>query len=230
MDEPSRHQGSVASSAARFIRIFPPAARARSSMGNPKSEWGSSYRLIAAEKWKSKSAAMGCEVTRALVQYARPASGMKVRGGASGAGEPAGFQSRFAGGNGSRSQQRASACAGYVPFRRSRRCHRALAFRRAAFSRGGDETPAMDLVRNGGGTLGIAQALSAPFRPLLQRIPSNRRVEIDAQVHPARRRDENGGRLKFEAVVRFASGREPGSSGKETGKECFIGVRGGCRS
>jgi ubiquinone/menaquinone biosynthesis C-methylase UbiE len=52
-------------------------------------QWGSSYRLIAAEKWKAKSAAMGRDVTNALVDYARPEAGMKVLDLASGTGEPA---------------------------------------------------------------------------------------------------------------------------------------------
>jgi SAM-dependent methyltransferase len=55
----------------------------------PRSDWGSSYRLIAAEKWKAKSAAMGRDVTEALVDYARPQPGMKVLDLASGTGEPA---------------------------------------------------------------------------------------------------------------------------------------------
>jgi ubiquinone/menaquinone biosynthesis C-methylase UbiE len=57
------------------------------SSSNP--EWGSSYRLIASEKWKAKSAAMGRDVTEALVEYARPKRGMKVLDLASGTGEPA---------------------------------------------------------------------------------------------------------------------------------------------
>ena len=52
-------------------------------------EWGSSYRLVAAEKWKGKSAAMGRDVTRALVEYSRPQPGMRVVDLASGTGEPA---------------------------------------------------------------------------------------------------------------------------------------------
>jgi hypothetical protein len=38
----------------------------------PESEpgWGSQYRLVASEKWKAKSAAMGQPVTDALVEYA----------------------------------------------------------------------------------------------------------------------------------------------------------------
>jgi SAM-dependent methyltransferase len=51
--------------------------------------WGSSYRLIASEKWKAKSAAMGKAVTEALVEYAQPKPGMRVLDLASGTGEPA---------------------------------------------------------------------------------------------------------------------------------------------
>jgi len=51
--------------------------------------WGSSYRLIASEKWKAKSAAMGRDVTNALVEYARPRAGMKILDLATGTGEPA---------------------------------------------------------------------------------------------------------------------------------------------
>jgi SAM-dependent methyltransferase len=53
-----------------------------------KSQWGACYRLIAAEKWKAKSAAMGRGVTQALVEYAQPLPGMKVLDLASGTGEP----------------------------------------------------------------------------------------------------------------------------------------------
>ncbi len=56
---------------------------------NSNSLWGSSYRLVASEKWKAKSAAMGREVTEALVEYSRPVPGMKVLDLASGTGEPA---------------------------------------------------------------------------------------------------------------------------------------------
>lgn len=51
--------------------------------------WGSQYRLIASEKWKAKSAAMGQPVTDALVDYAQPSPGMHVLDLASGTGEPA---------------------------------------------------------------------------------------------------------------------------------------------
>ena len=52
-------------------------------------DWGNQYRLVASEKWKAKSAAMGQPVTDALVEYAQPAVGMKVLDLASGTGEPA---------------------------------------------------------------------------------------------------------------------------------------------
>ncbi len=58
------------------------------SPANP-APWGSSFRLVAAEKWKAKSAAMGCAVTDALVEYSRPLPGMRVLDLASGTGEPA---------------------------------------------------------------------------------------------------------------------------------------------
>jgi len=51
--------------------------------------WGSQYRLVASEKWKAKSAAMGQPVTEALVEYAQPKRGMRVLDLASGTGEPA---------------------------------------------------------------------------------------------------------------------------------------------
>jgi len=56
---------------------------------NAEPGWGSSYRLIASDKWKAKSAAMGKAVTEALVEYARPRPGMRVLDLASGTGEPA---------------------------------------------------------------------------------------------------------------------------------------------
>jgi ubiquinone/menaquinone biosynthesis C-methylase UbiE len=60
-----------------------------SSAQKPGSQWGHSYRLIASEKWKIKSAAMGRDATHALVDYARPQAGMQVLDLASGTGEPA---------------------------------------------------------------------------------------------------------------------------------------------
>jgi SAM-dependent methyltransferase len=59
------------------------------STTNPDPGWGSRYRLIASEKWKAKSAAMGQAATEALVEYARPVPGMQVLDLASGTGEPA---------------------------------------------------------------------------------------------------------------------------------------------
>jgi ubiquinone/menaquinone biosynthesis C-methylase UbiE len=50
--------------------------------------WSSTYRLVAAEKWKAKSAFMGHAVTEALVEYAQPQPGMQVLDLASGTGEP----------------------------------------------------------------------------------------------------------------------------------------------
>ncbi len=58
------------------------------SASNP-APWGSSFRLVAAEKWKAKSAAMGGAVTDAIVEYSRPLPGMRVVDLASGTGEPA---------------------------------------------------------------------------------------------------------------------------------------------
>jgi ubiquinone/menaquinone biosynthesis C-methylase UbiE len=55
----------------------------------PDTHWGSSYRLIAADKWKAQSAAMGRPLTEALVEYAQPRPGMQVLDVASGTGEPA---------------------------------------------------------------------------------------------------------------------------------------------
>src|SRR5437588_12334847 len=52
------------------------------------SQWGASYRLVAAEKWKTQSAVMGRAVTDALVEYAGPQAGMQVLDLAAGTGEP----------------------------------------------------------------------------------------------------------------------------------------------
>ncbi len=62
-------------------------SKMETSVGEP--DWGSSYRLVAADKWKAKSAAMGKAVTQALVEYAQPTPGMRVLDLASGTGEPA---------------------------------------------------------------------------------------------------------------------------------------------
>ena len=57
------------------------------SASNP-APWSSSYRLVAAEKWKAKSALLGNAVTEALVEYSYPLPDMLVLDLASGTGEP----------------------------------------------------------------------------------------------------------------------------------------------
>jgi len=57
------------------------------SASNP-APWSSSFRLVAAEKWKAKSAALGNAVTEALVEYSRPLPDMRILDLASGTGEP----------------------------------------------------------------------------------------------------------------------------------------------
>jgi ubiquinone/menaquinone biosynthesis C-methylase UbiE len=51
--------------------------------------WGASYRKVAAEKWRRKSARMGGAATAALVEFAAAEPGMRVLDLASGTGEPA---------------------------------------------------------------------------------------------------------------------------------------------
>ena len=55
----------------------------------PQPAWGSQYRLVASEKWRVKSAALGKPVTEGLVDLAQPTPGMRVLDLASGTGEPA---------------------------------------------------------------------------------------------------------------------------------------------
>jgi len=57
------------------------------SASNP-APWSSSYRLVAAEKWKAKSALLGNAVTEGLVEYSHPLPDMLVIDLASGTGEP----------------------------------------------------------------------------------------------------------------------------------------------
>ncbi len=60
------------------------------SASNP-APWSSSFRLVAAEKWKAKSAVMGSAVTEALVEYSeysRLFPDMRILDLASGTGEP----------------------------------------------------------------------------------------------------------------------------------------------
>src|SRR6267154_2314667 len=64
-------------------------SRSDSEEADSQGGWGSQYRLVASEKWKAKSAAMGQAVTNALVEYAQPKQGMRVLDLASGTGEPA---------------------------------------------------------------------------------------------------------------------------------------------
>src|ERR1700724_879714 len=66
------------------VNLWPGSCMASSAKSNL--QWGNSYRLIASEKWKAKSAAMGRDVTAALVEYARPKPGMKILDLASGTG------------------------------------------------------------------------------------------------------------------------------------------------
>src|SRR5207302_1279866 len=47
-------------------------------MPDSQTPWSASYRLIAAEKWKAKSAAMGTPLTEALMGFAQPRPGMQV--------------------------------------------------------------------------------------------------------------------------------------------------------
>lgn len=63
--------------------------RVMNPLSEAKPDWGSSFRLTASEQWKTKSAAMGRDVTEALVEYAQPRPGMQVLDLASGTGEPA---------------------------------------------------------------------------------------------------------------------------------------------
>jgi SAM-dependent methyltransferase len=59
------------------------------STARDSAAWASSYRLVAADKWKKQSAEMGRAATEAVVSYAEPRSGMRVLDLASGTGEPA---------------------------------------------------------------------------------------------------------------------------------------------
>jgi SAM-dependent methyltransferase len=58
------------------------------SSAQANAQWGASYRLIAADKWKAQSAAMGRAATDALVEYCRAEPGMQVLDLAAGTGEP----------------------------------------------------------------------------------------------------------------------------------------------
>jgi ubiquinone/menaquinone biosynthesis C-methylase UbiE len=271
-------------------------------------KWGSSYRLIAAEKWKSKSAAMGRNVTQALVEYARPAMGMKVLDLASGTGEPAISLSSKVGSGGDvialdlssellevakqRAEQRRLtnfhvrvADAQELPFADNTfdlitcrfgvmffaDCEKALieasrvlkpsgrvcfvawgpfdqpywkstmgiahrhvggplleassanmfrfadpgslakVLHLAGFTAVEEETKQLPWTWPGSAEelWEYAQAVSAPFRAMLERIPENKRALIDAEVYEAVRQFEDGNRIKFGVTVVFASARKP---------------------
>ena len=272
---------------------------------NSTPQWGSSYRLIASEKWKAKSAAMGRDVTEALVEYARPRPGMNVLDLASGTGEPAvslasrvrpagqvtalDLSSELLQIAAERTQQRKltnfviqQADAHELPFphqsfdlvtsrfgvmffqdctRALREVHRVLkpGARTCFLAWGPFEQPywssTMGIVakRVGGSVLvpggadpfkfgspgslseelrkaGFAnieektttlpwtwpgtaeevweqaQAVATPFLPLLQRVPAERRSEIDREVISAIQQYADGDSIKFGAVVVLASG------------------------
>lgn len=271
------------------------------------SQWGSSYRLIAAEKWKAKSAAMGSDVTQALVDYARPQPGMEVLDLASGTGEPAITLATRVGAAGhvtaldlsaelleiagERAEQRGlknlttrPADAHALPFpdasfdlatcrfgvmffsdceRALRELHRVLKpSARACFVAWGPfEQPYFQsmfgvVVKHAGGpalvpggpdpfrfaepgslsavlrTAGFhdveeetrtvpwtwpgtaeevweqAQAVAAPFRPLLERVPADSWEQINREVHAAIQKYVAGACIKFGAVVVLASGKK----------------------
>jgi ubiquinone/menaquinone biosynthesis C-methylase UbiE len=272
---------------------------------NSNPQWGSSYRLIASEKWKAKSAVMGRDVTEALVEYARPKPGMKILDLASGTGEPAISLAARVGSEGhvtaldlssdllqiatERAQQRGlnnfstqQADAQQLPFadqsfdlvtsrfgvmffqdceKAFREVHRVLkpAARTCFLAWGSFEQPywssmigvvlkhvggpaiepggadpfrfaqpgsLLSVLQNAGfakveeetkslpwtwpGTAEEvweqARAVAAPFLPLLQRIPADKRDEINREVLKAVRQYADGGSIKFGAVVVLASG------------------------
>ena len=272
---------------------------------NSNLQWGSSYRLIASEKWKAKSAAMGRDVTEALVQYARPKSGMKVLDLASGTGEPAISLAARVGSEGhvtaldlsselleiatKRAEERGltnfsiqqadahqlpfpdqsfhlvtsrfgvmffqdcekalrevqrvlkpgartcflawgpfeqpyfSSMIGVVvkhvggpalvpggpdPFRFAQPGSLSSMLRKAGFSNVEEETITLPWTWPGTAeeVWEQAQAVAAPFLPLLQRIPAEKRAEIDRQVIRSVQQYADGPNIKFGAVVVLASG------------------------
>lgn len=276
------------------------------SPDNP-TPWAASYRLIASEKWKAKSAAMGRDVTNALVDYARPEPGMKVLDLASGTGEPAITLASRVGSEGhvtaldlsadllqiaaERAQQRgftnfstrqadaqhlafpdqsfdlvtcrfgvmffrdavqalreahrvlksgARACflawgpfeqpywstmmgvvlqhvggpalapAGPDPFKFSQPGSLSAVLREAGFSSIEEETKILPWTWPGTAqeVWEQAQAVSAPFLPLLQKIPAEKRDDINRDVHRAIQQYVDGDSIKFGATVVLASGRK----------------------
>ena len=272
---------------------------------NSNPQWGSSYRLIASEKWKAKSAVMGRDVTEALVEYARPKPGMKILDLASGTGEPAISLAARVGSEGhvtaldlssdllqiatERAQQRGlnnfstqQADAQQLPFadqsfdlvtsrfgvmffqdceKAFREVHRVLkpgartcflawgsfeqpywssmigvvlkhvggpaiepggadpfrfaqpgsllsVLQNAGFAKVEEETKSLPWTWPGTAeeVWEQARAVAAPFLPLLQRIPADKRDEINREVLTAVRQYADGGSIKFGAVVVLASG------------------------
>jgi len=272
---------------------------------NLSPEWSSSYRLIASEKWKAKSAAMGRDVTEALVGFARPTTGMKVLDLASGTGEPAISLAVRVGPEGhvtaldlssellqiatERAQQRgltnfstqqadaqelefpdqsfdlvtsrfgvmffqdcekalrevhrvlkpgARACflawgpfeqpywssmmgivakhvggptlvpGGPDPFTFARPGSLSSVLRKAGFSDVGEETQSVPWTWPGTAeeVWEQAQAVTTPFRPLLHRVPAEKRNEIDRAVLTAIQQYQDGDSIKFGAVVVLSSG------------------------
>ena len=272
---------------------------------NSNPQWGSSYRLIASEKWKAKSAVMGRDVTEALVEYARPKPGMKILDLASGTGEPAISLATRVGSEGhvtaldlssdllqiatERAQQRGlndfstqQADAQQLPFadqsfdlvtsrfgvmffqdceKAFREVHRVLkpgartcflawgsfeqpywssmigvvlkhvggpaiepggadpfrfaqpgsllsVLQNAGFAKVEEETKSLPWTWPGTAeeVWEQARAVAAPFLPLLQRIPADKRDEINREVLTAVRQYADGGSIKFGAVVVLASG------------------------
>ena len=272
---------------------------------NSTPNWGNSYRLIASEKWKAKSAAMGRDVTEALVEYAQPKPGMEVLDLASGTGEPAislasrvrpaghvtalDLSSELLQIAAERAQQRKltnfsirQADAHELPFphesfdlvtsrfgvmffqncvRALREVHRVLKpgartcfvawgpfeqpywsstmgivakhvggpvlvpggpdpfkfgspgslsaeLRKAGFANVEEETKSLPWTWPGTAeeVWEQAQAVAAPFLPLLQRVPAEKRNEIDREVLSAIQQYADGDSIKFGAVVVLASG------------------------
>lgn len=277
------------------------------SSPDAKPDWGSSFRLTAAEKWKAKSAAMGRDVTEALVGYAQPQGGMQVLDLASGTGEPAITLASHVGPAGhvkaldlsadllaiaaQRARQRGmtnvtiqQADAQHLPFpdnqfdlatcrfgvmffpdveRALRDLYRVLRpGARACFAAWGPQdqpyfSTSIGIVhRRVGGPLlapggpdpfrfarpgslseilkksGFTnvheerrivpwtwpgsveevweqqQAVATPFLPLLKRVPAEKWPEINAEVHAAIRKYEDGGAIKFSADIVLASGQK----------------------
>jgi len=53
------------------------------------------------------------------------------------------------------------------------------------------------------------QAVAAPFRALLNRVPADRWPELNEEIYSAIRKYKDGDNLKFTATIIFASGRKP---------------------